>query len=73
MKHCKLIDAMNKTGSSVRSSRGLQLLKMEIRAVDIRMKLNVFQLLYANASFQSEDRGAVATEGGRIRLITKGI
>ena len=64
---------MNKTGASVRSSRGLQLLKMEIRAVDIRMKLNVFQLLYMNASFQSEDSGAVATEGGRIRLITEGI
>ena len=46
---------------------------MEIRAVDIRMKLNVFQLLYANAGFQSADSGAVVAEGDRMRLVTKDI
>jgi hypothetical protein len=42
-------------------------------SLNIRMKLNAFQLLYANASFQSEDNGAVATEGDRMRLIMEGI
>ena len=45
MKNCKLSDAINKTGISLWSSRVFQQLKREIRVVDIRMKLDVFQLL----------------------------
>ena len=69
----KLCNTTRKNAFPTRGSRNLEVLKTEIRAVDIRMKQNVFQLLNANTSFQSVDSVALVVEGDRMRLVTKGI